>query len=689
MTVTHTLKRTLALGLLAVSTSSFAEQQSFPSTLDYADVFNLEYAAAPQFSPNGEQLIYERRSMDIMRDRMHIALWQVNVNSGEHLPFIAGDDNVRQAIYSPDGGKVAFVSDRSGSSQIYLYYVKTGQQARISNLQHGPSNLSFSPDGKYIAFTQFTPVKGESLFTDMPAKPAGADWAPTARYINAVQYRSDGAGFLPDGHTQIYLLPVEGGTPRQLTQGQFSNGGHLSWSKDSSAIYFSANRDDNADMHPMSADIYSVDIRTTEVKPVTTLAGPESSPLVSPNGRYLAFTHVNDRKLAYQNDDILVMDLRSGEINNLTEDFPRAIGSMYWQNDSDSLVFAYDDQGETKLAEVELDGDIENYDIALGGQSLGRPYTSGQFALSNNGTVAFTQASTQKPADLALRSKRGKVTQVTHLNDDVLGHLTLGQVSHVAVKSSVDGRDIDAWMMLPPNFDANKQYPLILEIHGGPHAAYGPHFSMEIQLMAAKGYIVVWSNPRGSSSYGEDFGNLIHHNYPSQDYNDLMDAVDAVIAKGNVDKDNLFITGGSGGGVLTAWSVGKTDRFAAAVVAKPVINWVSFALTADAYPFFTQYWMEGKPWEIADKLWQRSPLSLVGNVTTPTLLLTGESDYRTPISESEQFYQALKLNGVDAAMVRLPGASHGIASRPSRLVQKVGNILAWFERYKTQPEHTK
>jgi dipeptidyl aminopeptidase/acylaminoacyl peptidase len=209
---------------------------------------------------------------------------------------------------------------------------------------------------------------------------------------------------------------------------------------------------------------------------------------------------------------------------------------------------------------------------------------------------------------------------------------------------------------------------------------------MEIQLMAAKGYVVVWSNPRGSSSYGEEFGNLIHHNYPSKDYNDLMDVVDAVIAKGYIDTNNLFITGGSGGGVLTAWSIGMTDRFAAAVVAKPVINWVSFALTADAYPYFSQYWMADKPWNIADKLWKRSPLSLVGNVTTPTMLLTGEADYRTPISESEQYYQALRLQGIDSAMVRIPGASHGIASRPSRLIQKVGNILAWFERYKTSDE---
>jgi dipeptidyl aminopeptidase/acylaminoacyl peptidase len=250
------------------------------------------------------------------------------------------------------------------------------------------------------------------------------------------------------------------------------------------------------------------------------------------------------------------------------------------------------------------------------------------------------------------------------------------------VSSSIDKLNIPAWIALPPNFDPTKKYPFILEIHGGPHAAYGDTFSMEVQLMAAKGYVVAWANPRGSSSYGEDFGNEIHHNYPSNDYQDLMDVVDAVIAKGYIDTNNLFITGGSGGGVLTAWSIGKTDRFAAAVVAKPVINWMSFALTADAYPYFSQYWMPDMPWNINEHLWKHSPLSLVGNVKTPTMLLTGEADYRTPMSETEQYYQALRLQKIDSAMVRIPGASHGIAARPSHLIQKIGNIVAWFEKYK-------
>jgi acylaminoacyl-peptidase len=274
------------------------------------------------------------------------------------------------------------------------------------------------------------------------------------------------------------------------------------------------------------------------------------------------------------------------------------------------------------------------------------------------------------------------VQTLTALNDDLLANKALGQVHTMTWTSSADGREIQGWMIKPPNFDAQQKYPLLLEIHGGPHTAYGPHFSAELQLYAAAGYLVLYANPRGSTSYGEEFASLIHHNYPGQDYDDLMSGVDAAIATGHVDPERLFVTGGSGGGILTAWIVGKTDRFRAAVSAKPVINWVSTTLTSDISAFMTQYWFATLPWEDPDAYWARSPLSLVGNVSTPTMLLTGEQDHRTPIPEAEQYYQALKLRKIDTLLVRIPEASHGITARPSHLIAKVDNILAWFARYR-------
>ncbi|MEO1655165.1 MAG: S9 family peptidase, partial [Bacteroidota bacterium] len=298
-----------------------------------------------------------------------------------------------------------------------------------------------------------------------------------------------------------------------------------------------------------------------------------------------------------------------------------------------------------------------------------------------NGRYAYTLGGTEHPADLGL-GEGNQVRRITRVNDDLFAQKKIGKVEEIRYKSSFDQREIQGWVVTPPDFDPNKKYPLLLEIHGGPFASYGSVFSAEVQLYAAAGYVVLYTNPRGSTSYGAEFGNLIHHNYPNQDYDDLMSGVDAVIAKGYIDPEQLYVTGGSGGGVLTAWIVGKTDRFRAAVVAKPVINWYSFVLYADNPNFFYRYWFPGKPWDHLEHYMKRSPISLVGNVKTPTMLLTGEADFRTPISESEQYYAALKLEGVETAMVRIPGASHGIANRPSNLVGKVAAILSWFEKYK-------
>jgi len=297
---------------------------------------------------------------------------------------------------------------------------------------------------------------------------------------------------------------------------------------------------------------------------------------------------------------------------------------------------------------------------------------------------AYTAGDTSRPADIAAgRPGHDAPARLTALNENFLAHRDLARVEERWITSSADGEKIQAWVALPPGFDPSRKYPLILEIHGGPFTNYGERFSTEIQLYAAAGYVVLYVNPRGSTSYGERFGNLIHHAYPGKDYDDLISAVDAVIDEGFVDKDALFVTGGSGGGVLTAWIVGKTERFRAAVVAKPVINWASFVLTADNSPYFTRYWFPSQPWEDPEGYWARSPLSLVGNVSTPTMLLTGEADLRTPMSETEQYYQALKLRGIDTAMVRIPGAYHSITKRPSQMAAKVAAVLAWFDQHST------
>jgi dipeptidyl aminopeptidase/acylaminoacyl peptidase len=376
------------------------------------------------------------------------------------------------------------------------------------------------------------------------------------------------------------------------------------------------------------------------------------------------------------------MGLDGSNPHSLTASLDRTIDDAAWARDGRSLYVQYDDKAVTKVARVSLNGRVETVVEGLSGGSLDRPYTGGQFTVSNNGAIAFTSGSPQRPADISI-ARGGKVRQLTHLSDGLLSGKTLGNVQALQVKSSADQRDISAWIVTPPGFDRSKKYPLILEIHGGPFAAYGPRFSTDYQLYAAAGYAVLYTNPRGSTSYGHEFANLIHHKYPGQDYDDLMSAVDAAIAEGYVDADNLFVTGGSGGGILTAWIVGKTTRFKAAVSQKPVINWASTVLTTDIAPFMPKYWFGKLPWEDPNAYWQRSPLSLVGNVKTPTLVLVGDHDFRTPLSDSEQYYQALQLAGVPTGLVKVPGASHGgLTARPSQSAAKASAILAWFERYR-------
>ena len=375
------------------------------------------------------------------------------------------------------------------------------------------------------------------------------------------------------------------------------------------------------------------------------------------------------------------MDTDGSNVKLVSEGFDRNISNINWMRDGKGLYFQYDTEGMTKIASMSLSGKVKDVVDELGGLSLGRPYSGGSYTISPSGRYAFTYGNVYNPADLAV-GFNGSKDRLTHLNKDLFDYKELGRVEEVWYESSYDGKKIQGWLVYPPNFDPTTTYPLILEIHGGPFTNYGFRFSAEVQLFASEGYFVLYTNPRGSTSYGKEFANLIHHNYPSQDYDDLMSGVDHVVTRDYIDGDNLFVTGGSGGGVLTSWIVGKTDRFRAAVVAKPVINWYSFVLYADNISFFYKYWFPGMPWDNLEEYMKRSPISYVANVTTPTMLLTGEDDYRTPMAESEQFYAGLKLNKVESMLVRIPGASHGIAARPSNLIAKVNAITAWFDKYK-------
>ncbi len=675
-----------ALAALLVAGSAAGQVNDEAATADrfqYLDVFELEVASDPRISPDGSRVVYVRRGFDIMTDGARSALWSINTDGSDHRALTDGTSGAASPRWSPDGGRLLYVSSQDGSSQIFVRWMDTGQTAELTNVTESPGNVAWSPDGDWIALTMFVPEPAPT-FARMPQKPDGAEWNEAPIVIDRLRYRADGRGYLDRGHTHIFVMPAEGGTPRQLTSGPFDHGGSLSWSPDSQSIIFSANRGD-PDFDVRNSEVYEISVETGELTQLTDRFGPDASPTISPDGSLIAYTGLDDRYQGYQVTHLYVMD-RGGRGSRVVTDFDRDIGSLNWSADGRGLYFQFDDEGVTKIGYVSLEGDVETLAQDIGGVGLGRPYGGGSYTVSRDGRFAFTHTSPSHPADVAVGSRGEEVRRITMLNEDLLGHKKLGEVEEIWWESSYDGRRVQGWIVKPPDFDPNRDYPLMLEIHGGPFSNYGPRFTAEIQLFAAAGYVVLYTNPRGSTSYGEEFGNLIHHAYPGYDYDDLMSGVDALIERGYIDEDNLMVTGGSGGGVLTAWIVGKTDRFKAAVVVKPVINWISFSLTSDGYSSYYQYWLPGPVWEEGnlEHYWARSPLSLVANVTTPTMLMTGEDDLRTPMAETEQYYQALKLLGVETQMVRIQNSYHGIAgSSPSNLIAKVANVLEWLERHKT------
>jgi acylaminoacyl-peptidase len=663
-------------------------QKAETDTFQLENVFDLEYATSPQIAPDGKQIIYLRNSMDKMEDRRRSNLWMINADGSRHRPLTSGPNNYGTPRWSPSGDRLLYTSAESGSSQLYIHWMDTGESAKISALEHSPGGLSWSPDGNRIAFTMFVPKQDQPMVS-LPGKPEGAEWSNPAKVIDKLRYRADGAGYLKDGYQQVFIMPAEGGTPRQLTSGDFNHSGTPQWSADGEHLYISANRHEGWEYAPANTEIYRIAFADASISPLTDREGPDGNPTVSPDGSKIAYTGYDEEYLGYQPSAIYVMNADGSGKRNIPLDLDRNPGNLAWGADGESLFVQYDNEGNGKIARISLEdeGDTQIQMIGenVGGTTIGRPYGSGDYSVADDGTVAYTYTRPGYPGDIAVSGGSGNgnsdTERITHLNDDLFDHKTLGQVEEIRYESSADGQEIQGWIVKPPNFDPDKQYPLILEIHGGPFANYGDRFSSEVQLYAAAGYVVLYTNPRGSTSYGKAFGNEIHHNYPGNDYDDLMSGVDAVLDKGYVDDNRLYVTGGSGGGVLTAWIIGKTDRFKAAVVAKPVINWYSFVLTADGTPFFYKYWFPGLPWNNRDHYMDRSPISLVGNVTTPTMLLTGEEDYRTPISETEQYYTALKLEKVESVMVRIPGSGHGIVERPSNLMSKVAHILEWFEMH--------
>ena len=631
--------------------------------LDWEDVQD------PQLSPDGKQIVYGRRWVDKINDQWKTSLWIMNADGTRNRFLLDGSD----AKWSPDGTRIAYIAHgEPNGSQVFLRWMDAeGAVTQLTHLTENPSGLEWSPDGKWLAFTMLVPSR-EDWHIAMPAAPKGAKWVEAPRIVQKLNYRRDRQGYVEDGSTHIFVLSADGGgTPRQLTTGNF-NDGPFRWMPDGKRIVFSGLRTPDAEYAWRESEIYAVDVGTGDVAQLTHRKGPDNQPTPSPDGKLIAYTGFDSTSDTWVDSKLYVMNADGSNPHLISGNLDRSPQGLMWATDGSGVYFNAENEGSRNLYFASLKGDV-------------KPVTKGSQVLTvtdidPRGVAVGVTSTASKPNDVVAFELKQPASQrqLTSVNEDVLFGKKIGAQDEIWV-STRDGLKVQGWVVKPPDFDPAKKYPLILEIHGGPHSMYNVAFNFARQQQAADGYVVLYTNPRGSTGYGSAFGNAIKNAYPGKDFDDLMAAVDTVIGRGYVDTNNMFVYGCSGGGVLTAWTVGHTNRFAAAASMCPVIDWVSFVGITDGASWY--YNFAKLPWEDPSEHLRRSPLMYVGNVTTPTLLMTGVNDLRTPISQTEEFYRALKLRKVPTAMIRFNEEWHGTSSRPSNYLRTQLYLESWFERY--------
>ena len=671
-------KQTLAISLMLLIVClglAFGKQKN-DKLLTKEIYMEMETIRSPNISPDGKQILFTRGWVDKMNDRSRSNLWIVDVEGKRIRELTHGNWRDFSPVWSPDGKQIAFLSDRDGTTQVHVMWLDTREVAQLTHVDQAPSSLRWSPDGKSLAFTMYIREDKPILPVKLVKKPRGAKWAKPAIIIDRLSWRRDGRGPIPKGYSHIYVIDAElGGTPKQVTSGEYSHS-DPQWSAEGKKIYFSAIRKPDAEYLHGDSEIYSVDLDTLEIEVLTERKGPDRTARVSPDGKWIAYTGYDDKNYTRHLSNLYLMDISGKKKRLLAGDLPNSPSSITWSSDGSRVYYFMAEKGESNLYFVSTNGKIKKI-------TEGLHYLSG-LSMAKNGQVATTRSTFHKPGYLMTfnLNNTDKIRKLVDVNEDVLANVKLGEVEELWFKSP-DGLDLQGWLIKPPEFDPNKKYPMILYIHGGPWAMYSVRFSWAWQNFAVNGYAVLYMNPRGSTGYGQDFVNGIQFSYPGKDYDDLMAGVDAAIAKGFIDEDNLFVCGGSGGGVLTAWIVGHTDRFRAAVSMRPVINWHSFVGTTDGSMWYRQF--RKYPWEDPVEYALRSPLHYVANVTTPTMVMTGEADLRTPMGQSEEYYRALKMLKKDTLLVRMPEEYHGWRRPSHRLLQQL-YLIAWFEKHMKKSE---
>jgi dipeptidyl aminopeptidase/acylaminoacyl peptidase len=729
-------RASLAIVTLVLFTTAFAAPHAQNRrAITETDLFKFTWIADPQISPDGSTVAFVRVVANEKENRYETSLYAVPASGGASPRRLTSGIRDTAPRWTPDGRRIAFVRavEKDGKvqpPQIYVLSMDGGEARPLTNVAHGAGAPAWSPDGKTIAFNSSTAPddpkpgqEGQEGREGQDKRDGQEKAAPKKSDVKVVTrpvYRANGnPGYVEaDRHAHIFTItPAEGSepvagaaTPKQLTDGEFDETG-LAWAPDGSAIYFSSDRVADAEYQPDDSDLYRVPAGGGAIEKIASIEGTIGNISPSPDGKRIAFigTLHGTPVRSYSQPDLWVTDVpgvvRGSDPRltptpptpkNLTASYDYDVASgiggdqsaprgqnrkpIVWSKDGASLIIVSAEKGSSNLKRVTIaSGKID-------------PLTEG-----TQDIVAFsaTPDASKIAATLSMQTNIGDIARIdvpvtgsakpsliTKVNDDLFKDIRQSEPEEIWYKS-FDGKNIQGWILKPPDFDASKKYPLILEIHGGPHSAYGNAYTHEFQWMAAKGYVVLFTNPRGSTSYGQDFGNIIQFHYPGDDYKDLMAGVDEVLKKGYVDANRLGVTGGSGGGLLTNWTITQTQRFKAAVSQRDIADWYGFWFTADFW-LSQPTWFRKAPWEDPQDFAARSPITHVANVTTPLMLVLGDADYRTPPSDGgEMMFRALKYRKIPTVMVRFPRETHELSrsGEPMHRIERLQHIVGWMDQW--------
>lgn len=663
------------ISFLSMGTMVFAQDSAREGTLQLDDYWQLEEAEDAQISPDGDRIIYTRRYIDKLNDKWDGDLWIMGADGSNHRFFAEG----RHVQWSPNSDEVAYIADvEEGGSQIFVRGMTADDAAtqitRLSN--QPPKDLWWSPNGEHIAFRTFVPGKARRDI-GMPSPPEGANWTAEPLVTDRLTYKQDRVGYLPEGFAHLFVVAPHTGKARQVTHGDWNVGAGsaagIDWTPDGTHIVFDGEMDD-VDLLYLQSSINIVNLDSGETRNLTPGRAFWHSPVVSPDGTMIAYTGRSKLDVAWLPDELWVMNLDGTGKKQITRGSPDSPTDIRWSRNGRNLYFEYRAQGTQNLYRAALNGEVSQVTRGI--------HVLNVTSVSNDGRAAGIATSPVRPREVVtfeLNSTDG-IQYITNLNTDLLADVTLSEYEEIWYDSSDEAR-IQAWVVKPPQFDPSQKYPLILFIHGGPHGMYDVRFHYDWQNYAANGYVVLFSNPRGSTGYGGDFGNAIQNAYPGRiDFDDLTGAVDSIETRGYIDTKREYVTGCSAGGVLSTWLIGHTHRFAAAAPLCAAPEWIVVMGMSDA-PAFVLSRFDTPWWEDPTQWLEHAPLMHVGKVQTPTMLVTGAKDMRIPFGQAEAYYAALKLRGVPARLIAMKDEWHGVTSKPTNFMRLQLYTLDWWRRW--------